>query len=131
MLLRIPYMTTKKQRQLNNVKSKTRRLGIASMLFNGGVLVFVLHVMFSTGNLMLVLPFIVVSIMVNVVVFDKMQDLFRETEVITGKREASEETMMDGLKKELIVTKTMLLDKGFWKLVFDDIMDAVRELRNR
>jgi len=124
-------MTTKKKRQLMKVKSKTRRLGIASLLFNGGVLLFVLHVMFSTGNVMLVAPFIVVSIIVNAVAFDKMQDLFRETDIITGKREAAEETMIGGFKKELRLTKTMLMDKGFWKLVFDDILDAIREFKNR
>lgn len=130
--------TRKDKEHVIKTKSMTRRLGIASLLFNGGVLVFVLHVMFSTGNVMLVLPFIVVSLMVNAVVINKMRGLFKEAGNIVGERstkprerEAGEETMLDGLRKDLRVTKQMLMDREFWELVFDDVKDAIREAKNR
>lgn len=117
--------------RMRKLKSKTKRIGIASMIFNVGIIIGLLYTMFTTGNFMMMLPFIVLSGLVNIVVYTKVMDSAREVEILSGKREKSGETMMDDLKKEMKLNMEMITNKGFWKLIFEDIVDAIREFRNR
>lgn len=123
-------MKKKDKEQLLTLQRKGTVLGVVVVFFNFGVLVGLFYAL-AMMNILMAIPFMVLSAVVNQVAIGKMSDILNEANAIKSKKPKPENTMMEGLKADLKEAKEMVTDRYFWKLVIDDIKDAFRAFKNK
>lgn len=117
-----------KGKRLKDIRRKAKIIGIVFGAVNIMIVGFGLYMVFSTGNILYFMPFFLVSAVLNVVVISKLQDMLAETQFLIGDRHEVGVSMVDDLKKEFRTALVMVTDKGFWKLIWEDIVETLREV---
>ena len=120
-----------KKKEIGRIKKQARVFAIMSLGVSAMTIILMFYVLFTTGNMLLMLPVIFVSGFINVLTVSKMQDLLMEIDVIEGKRDHPGDTLVDSLLRDARVAGQMVVDKEFWKILFEDIIEAIREAKEK